>query len=96
MDCHSTKGKVCIVNPFFITVSQLKSGTGQSIFDCLKSATEYVGVTGWETKLIGFGCDGTNANIGECGGLKGHLKEAVPWVVGFWCLDHSLELSKMP
>lgn len=52
-----------------------------------------MGVTGWENKLIGFGCDGTNANIGERSGLKGHLKEAVPWVIIFWCLAHRLELS---
>ena len=43
----------------------------------IKSAVEYMRVTGWESKLVGFGCDGTNANIGERGGLKGHLKEAV-------------------
>ena len=42
-----------------------------------------MGVNGWETKLIGFGCDGTNANIGEHRGLKDHLKEAVPRVVVF-------------
>lgn len=76
----------------FLTVRQLKSGTGQGLFDCMKSTVEYVGVTDWETKLIGFGCDGTNANIGEHSGLKGHLKEAVPWVFFFWCLAHRLEL----
>ena len=43
-------------------------------------------------KLIGFGCDGTNANIAD-GGLKGFLKEAVPWVFVFWCLGHCHELS---
>ena len=54
---------------------------------------EYMRVTGWEDKLIGFGCDGANANMGESSGLKGHLKEAVPWVVVCWCLAHRLELS---
>ena len=92
LDYHSTKGKVCIVNAFF-SVSQLKSGTGKGLFDCLKNALEYMGVTGWENRLIGFGCDGTNANIGECGGIKRHLKEAVPWAVVIWCLAHRLELS---
>ena len=57
------------------------------------NALEYMGVTGWENKLIGFGCDGTNANIGERGGLKRNLKEAVPWAVVIWCLAHRLELS---
>ena len=49
-----------------------------------------MGVAKWENKLVGFG---TKAYIGEHGGLKGHLKEAVPWVVVFWCLAHRLELS---
>ena len=89
LDFHSAKGKVRIVNSFF-TMRQLKSGTGQGLFDCLKSAMEYMGVTEWETKLVGFGCD---ANIGERSGLRGHLKEAVPWVVVFWCVVHRLELS---
>ena len=76
-----------MANSFF-TVRQLQRGQG--LFQCLKSAVEYMGVAEW---LVGFGCDGTNANIGEHGGLKGHLKEAVPWVVVFWCLAHRLELS---
>lgn len=52
---------------------------------------EYMRVTGWEDKLTAFGC--ANANMGEHSGLKGHLKEAVPWVVVCWCLAHRLELS---
>ena len=51
-----------------------------------------MGTADWETKLIGFGCDGANANMGDRG-LKGFLKEAVPWVVVCWCLAHRLELS---
>ena len=31
--------------------------------------------------------------MGERSGLKGHLKEAVPWVVVCWCLAHRLKLS---
>ena len=76
----------------FFTVRQLSRGTAEGLFDCLKRAVEYMGAADWETKLIGFGCDGTNANIGD-GGLKGLLKEAVPWVIVFWCLAHRLELA---
>ena len=42
--------------------------------------------------MIGFGCDGTNVNIGE-GGLRGILEQSVPWVAVFWCLAHRLELA---
>ena len=75
----------------FFTVRQLSSGTAQGLFDCLKRAVEYMGTADWETKLIGFGCDGANTNMGDRG-LKGFLKEVVPWVVVCWCLAHRLEL----
>ena len=52
----------------------------------------YVGITNWESKLVGLGCDGTNVNIGDRG-LRGYLEETVPWVVVFWCLAHRLELA---
>ena len=42
--------------------------------------------------MVGFECDRTNANMGERE-LKGLFKEAVPWVVVYWCLAHRLELS---
>lgn len=71
-----------MLNSFF-TVRQLRNGTGQGLFDCSKSAFKYMGVTDWKTKRIGFVCDGNNANIGQHGGLRGHLKEAVPWVLFF-------------
>ena len=52
----------------------------------------YVGIENWDSKLIGFGCDGANVNI-AAGGLRGHLENAVPWIVVFWCLAHRLELA---
>ena len=33
-------------------------------------------VDNWKTKMIGFGCDGTNANMAE-GGLRGLLVSEV-------------------
>ncbi len=78
-DPYSADGKVHVRDSFF-TVRQLSRGTAQGLFDCLKRAVEYMGAANWETKLIGFGCDGTNANMGDRG-LKGLLREAVPWVV---------------
>jgi len=88
---HSTDEKVHVLNSFF-TVRKPKSGTGQGLFDCLKSAIEYMGVTDWETKLIGFGCDGTNANIGGHGG-EGSFEGGCAVGAFFWCLAHCLELS---
>ena len=46
----------------------------------------------WKTKMIGFGCDGTNANFAQ-GGFRGLLTREMPWVFVFWCLSHHLELT---
>ena len=51
-----------------------------------------MGIADWEQKRIGLGCDGCNANMGERG-LRGLLQQRLPWVIGFWCLTHRLELS---
>ena len=52
----------------------------------------YVGISDWKERLVGYGCDGASANM-AAGGLRGHLENAVPCVVIFWCLSHLLELS---
>lgn len=91
-DPFSSDGMVHVRDRFF-TVRQLSSATAQGLFDCLRKPMQYVGVSDWETRMIGFGCDGTNTNMGVRGGLRGLLQEAVPWVVVFWCLAHRLELA---
>ena len=42
--------------------------------------------------MIGLGCDGCSANMGDKG-LRGLLKQSLPWVVVFWCVAHRLELA---
>ena len=91
LDKEAEDGLVHVRNKLF-TVQALSSGTGEGLFKCLVSAMDYVGVESWEKKLIGLGCDGTNANI-AAGGLRGHLRKAVRWAVVFWCLAHRLELA---
>ena len=60
--------------------------------ECLERALQYMGITDWEQKMIGLGCDGCSANMGRRG-LRGLLQQRLPWVVVFWCLAHRLELS---
>lgn len=76
----------------FLAVRQPKSCTGLGLFKCFESAMEYVGISDWKDRLVGFGCDGASANM-ALGGLRGQLEEVVPWVVMVWCLAHRLELS---
>ena len=51
-----------------------------------------MGVSDWEKKLIGFGCDGASVNMGARG-LRGFLQASMPWIVVFWCFAHRLELA---
>ena len=53
----------------------------------------YVGIQNLvDCKLVGFGCDGTNANIAD-GWLKGHLVQRFPSILVMWCLSHQVELA---
>ena len=41
-------------------------------------------------KLIGFGCDGTDVNIGIGDkGLRRKLEIERPWFITTWCMAHS-------
>ena len=90
-DPYCADGKVHVRDKFF-TVRQLSSGTAHGLFDSFKDAIKYMGVTNWETKMIGFVCDGCSANMGGRG-LRGLLTQSLPWVVVFWCVAHRLELA---
>jgi hypothetical protein len=90
-DPYTSYGKVCVQDKF-LAVRQPNRCTGLGLFECFESAMEYVGLSDWKDRLVGFGCDGASANM-ALGGLRGQLEEVVPWVVMFWCLAHRLELS---
>ena len=77
---HSAAGhKLCVVNRFF-SVHRPHSGVAKGLFDCLKQAVKNVGLPNeWNKKLVGFGCDGTNVNLGERG-LKMYLQQTAPLI----------------
>ena len=79
----------------FFAVRQLSHGTGQGLYDCLKKAMAYMGVTPieWKSKMIGLGCDGASSNLESGCGLKGNIQKDIPWIIVSWCLAHGLELS---
>ena len=90
-DAIYVDGKVHVRNKFFC-VQHLKGGTGRGLFESVCKATQYMNITDWKTKMIGFGCDGASANMAE-GGLRGLLRSEFPWICMFWCLAHRLELA---
>ena len=61
-----------MMSPLVCAVRQLSRGTGQGLYECLKKAMAYIGVTPleWKNKMIGLGCD---ANLGSARGLKGNI-----------------------
>ena len=65
-DSHSADGKVHVQDRYF-TVRELGSGTASGLMECLERALQYMGITDWEQKMIGLGCDGCSANMGRRG-----------------------------
>ena len=90
-DAHTKDGAVHVQSRF-LTVRQPQHSDASGLYECFVRALTYAGVTGWENKLVGFGCDGASVNI-AANGLRGYLEESVPWVIVFWCLAHRLELA---
>ena len=76
----------------FFEVRHLACGTGEGLYGCVKKPLMYMGVE-WRSKMVGLGCDGTNANIGSDSGLKSYHLKDIPWLVVSWCFAHWLELS---
>ena len=87
-DPTSSDGEVCIRNRF-IAVRHLSSATAQGLFDPFKRVVQYMQMDEWKTKMIGFGCDDTNANTAQ-GGLRGLLTDE--YVVMGFCLLVSCSL----
>lgn len=90
-DSSGSDGKIHVRSKLF-TVRQPEGCNAKLLFECFKAAMNYVDVVDWQSKLIGFGCDGANVNI-AAGGLRGYLTQSVPWIVVTWYFAHRLELA---
>lgn len=87
-------GGDCMVNVTsrYFSVRQPISTNAEGLYQTLIKAFEYMHISDWERKLVGFGCDGASVNIAP-NGLRGCLEGAVLWIVSFWCMAHRLELA---
>ena len=90
-DPFSADGSVHVRNRYFC-VRQPKSVCATGLFESFERALAYVEVDQKPSKLIGFGCDGANVNMGD-NGVKGLIQSDRPWVIAVWCLAHRLELA---
>ena len=65
-------------------------------FESLKHGLQQLGIPSvtQETfsRLVGIATDGASSNI-AANGLRGLVKEHLPWVVWMWCLAHRAELG---
>ena len=87
-DLNSNDGAVHVRNRYLCVRQPIKSACTSGLVECFESALSYLGLDEEPSKLIGFGCDGANVNMGEAGGVKGR-----PWVIAVWCFAHRLELA---
>ena len=93
LDTHSKDGRIIVCDKF-LAIRRPSRSNAEGLFECFKRALAHAGISDsdWQSKLIGFGCDGTNVNL-AANGLRGYMERSVPWVISFWCLAHRLELS---
>ena len=92
LDSKATDGQLHIRDRF-LAVKYLDCGTGEVLYKCFDEMVSSIGMQDLvEQKLVGFGCDGTNANIADSG-LKGHLVQRFPSILVTWCLSHRVELA---
>jgi len=92
LDSKTSDGQLHIRDRF-LAVKYLESATGEGLYKCFDDMISCIGMQDLvEQKLVGFGCDGTNANIAD-GGLKGHLVQKFPAILVTWCLSHRVELA---
>lgn len=90
-DPYSSDGSVHVRNRY-LCVRQPKTVCATGLFDSFQRALAFYQLDEQPSKLIGFGCDGANVNIGG-GGVRGLIQSDRPWVITVWCLAHRLELA---
>ena len=93
LDPHAKDGKIHVCDKY-LAIRRPSHSNAEELFECFKRALAHAGIADldWESKVIGFGCDGTNVNL-AANGLQDYLEQSVPWVVPFWCLAHRLKLA---
>ena len=61
-------------------------GTAEGVLTAIRKSFESLGITEFESKLIGFGADGASVNRGDKEGVIALLRESMPWIIFNWCI----------
>uniref|UniRef100_A0A1X7UJN0 DUF4371 domain-containing protein n=1 Tax=Amphimedon queenslandica TaxID=400682 RepID=A0A1X7UJN0_AMPQE len=80
----------------FLKVFQPDFVSGVGLLKVIEGSLQSLGIQGIDDtncyKLVEVATDGASANI-ESGGLKGIVKEKLPWIFWTWCIGHRIELA---
>lgn len=90
---QQVRGRKAVGYPKISSHDHLVSFSTLEIIATIKNSLEMLGISNWESKLIGFGADGTSVNVGKKAGVAAKWKEDTPWPIDIRCPPHHLELA---
>ena len=74
-------GRKAVEYPKISSHYHLVSFSTLEVIATIKNSLEMLGISNCESKLIGFGADGTSVNMGKKAGVSAKLKEDTPWPI---------------
>ena len=88
-------GRKAVEYPKISSHYHLVSFSTLEVIATIKNSLEMLGISNCESKLIGFGADGTSVNMGKKAGVSAKLKEDTPWPIDIRCPPDHLELAML-
>ena len=93
---HNTSNEKVHSRMECFTILQPQRLNSDSLYHSLLDEIKSLGISASAAptckKLVGIATDGAAANI-ALAGLKGFVKDKIPWIFWMWCLAHWFELS---
>lgn len=77
----------------YLKIVELPNGTADGVTASFDEALFKVGLNDWRNGLVSIGSDGASVYTCVRNGVVAKLKQSVPWLLGFHCIAHNLELA---
>jgi hypothetical protein len=74
-------------------LKDVSSATATGLLQALTVSCNECGLDDYNRRLVGFLSDGASVNFGRKSGLLTLLRQQSPWIIGFHCMNHRLELA---